>query len=94
MRANNTAVAVNQRTSDSSLLLERVAEVDAQSEEDLFHGTNFIDGLGPETKILDIPFDKLGTLCGVAPTISFIPDNRAMFKQADTTNLHTSHGQD
>ena len=56
VRANNTAVAVNQRTSDSSLLLERVAEVDAQSEEDLFHGTNFIDGLGPETKILDIPF--------------------------------------
>ena len=66
-------MAVNQRTTKSSLLLERVADADAGNGEDLLQfGKNFVIGLGPETKILDIPFDKVGTLCGVAPTISFI----------------------
>jgi len=75
VRAKKTAVAVNQRTTESSLLLERVADADADAGngEDLFNfGKNFVNGLGPETKVLDVPFDKVGTLCGVAPTISFI----------------------
>ncbi len=71
VRAKKTAVAVNQRTTESSLLLERVADADADAGngEDLFHfGKNFVIGLGSETKVLDVPFDKVGTLCGVAPT--------------------------
>ena len=89
VRANKTAVAVNQRTTKSSLLLERVADADAGNGEDLLQfGKNFIIGLGPETKVLDIPFDKVGTLCGVAPTISFIPDNKAMLKQILQIFIH------
>jgi len=89
VRANKTAVAVNQRTTKSSLLLERVADADAGNGEDLLQfGKNFVIGLGPETKILDIPFDKVGTLCGVAPTISFIPDNKAMLRQILQIFIH------
>ena len=89
VRAKKTAVAVNQRTTKSSLLLERVADADAGNGEDLFQfGKNFVLGLGPETKILDIPFDKVGTLCGVAPTISFIPDNKAILKQILQIFIH------
>ena len=62
VRAKKTAVAVNQRTTESSLLLERVADADADADadagngEDLFHfGKNFVIGLGPETKVLDVP---------------------------------------
>ena len=89
VRAKKTAVAVNQRTTKSSLLLERVADADAGNGEDLFQfGKNFVLGLGPETKILDIPFDKVGTLCGVAPTISFIPDNKAMLRQILQIFIH------
>ena len=73
----------------SSLLLERVADADAGNGEDLLQfGKNFVIGLGPGTKILDIPFDNVGTLCGVAPTISFIPDNKAMLKQILQIFIH------
>ena len=89
VRAKNTAVAVNQRTTKSSLLLERDDDADAGIGEDLFQfGKNFVIGLGPETKILDVPFDKVGTLCGVAPTISFIPDNKAMLRQILQIFIH------
>ena len=89
VRANQKAAAVNQRTTNSSLLLERVAVADDQFDEDLFQiGKNFVTGLGPQTKILDVPFDKIGTLCGVAPTISFIPDNKAMLKQILQIFIH------
>ncbi len=36
---------------------------------------NFVTGLSAETKILDVPSESMGTLCGAAPSISFIPDN-------------------
>jgi hypothetical protein len=50
VRANQKAAAVNQRTTNSSLLLERV-------DEDLFQiGKHFVTGLGPQTKTLDVPF--------------------------------------
>jgi len=66
-----------------------IAVADDQFDEDLFQiGKNFVTGLGPQTKILDVPFDKVGTLCGVAPTISFIPDNKAMLKQILQIFIH------
>ncbi len=89
VRAKNTAVAVNQRTTKSSLLLERDDDADAGIGEDLFQfGKNFVIGLGPETKVLDVPFDKVGTLCGVAPTISFIPDNKALLRRILQIFIH------
>jgi hypothetical protein len=78
-----------QRTTKSSLLLERDADADAGIGEDLFQfGKNFVIGLGPETKVLDVPFDKVGTLCGVAPTISFIPDNKALLRRILQIFIH------
>ena len=36
---------------------------------------NFVTGISAETNILDVPAESMGTLCGAAPSISFIPDN-------------------
>jgi hypothetical protein len=34
----------------------------------------FEHGLNPLTKVLDVPFDALGSLCGVSNPIKFIPE--------------------
>jgi len=41
---------------------------------------NFVNHLDDNTNILDVPFHIMGTLVGVAPSISFIPDNNKIKK--------------
>ena len=82
--SSNNLLTTSPRTSKASGVTEGSADANVfirdqidQRNHHVIH-KNFVLGINADTNVLDIPFDKMGTLCGVAPTISFIPDNNAI----------------
>ena len=49
---------------------------------------NFIPGIHANTQVLDVPFESMGTLCGVAPSITFIPDNKGILQSIRNLFIH------
>lgn len=71
-RLRNQTAATNQQSNEHSQSSPRARAPSAASENDIRR--NFHPDLGPLTKVLDVPFELLGSLCGTANPIRFIPE--------------------
>jgi hypothetical protein len=71
-RFRSQTAATNQQYNEHSQSSPRARGPSAAPGNDIRR--NFHPGLGPLTKVLDVPFELLGSLCGTANPIRFIPE--------------------
>ena len=76
----------NDESNSSRIRIPPRSNVNAP-EDDVRRNFSFEHGLNPLTKVLDVPFDALGSLCGVSNPIKFIPECLVKPVRAMWTNL-------